>query len=156
MRKQVAAVVLVAALSAPMPVRAAVTCSVSGGPLSFGALVTVGELAAANASAQIELSCAPVAGVGGTIHYTIALLAGGTLNHGSTSMGYRLYSDVARTNSWGDGSGGTSVITGTVTVPNTGPATARHGVYGEAEPNRGLVAGAYIESVVIVVEYVPQ
>jgi spore coat protein U-like protein len=71
-----------------------------------------------------------------------------TMTRMGNSLEYNLYLDPARTQVWGDGTGGTGVYRGRalgqpVSVP----------VYARLAPRQGLPAGAYSDSIVVTLEY---
>jgi spore coat protein U-like protein len=66
------------------------------------------------------------------------------------SLAYQLYVDAARTQIWGDGTSGTSPITGTLTVASNGSVTQSFYVYGRvAGGQNSAEAGSYLDTLVV-------
>ena len=95
-----------------------------------------------------------------TVNYTIALSTGsGTyaarlMFSGAEQLTYNLYTTAARNQVWGDGTGGTQLVGGSISVP--GPPgnptiTATHSVYGRIDAPQNVAPGTYITSSPIVV-----
>jgi spore coat protein U-like protein len=67
---------------------------------------------------------------------------------GSETMDYNLYRDGSRTLIWGDGTGGSSIVTG-MGAGVTQDVT----VYGRIYAGQNLVAGKYTDSITVTVEW---
>ena len=134
-----------ALLACLLPATAAANCSVSTTGVSFGAYdpFAAGHL---DSAGTISISCdAPIA-------YAIALGTGAgsyalrTLLSGPHQLGYNLYSDSARTMLWGDGTGGSTVVTGQ-------DSSAIHTVYGRIPARQNVHIGTYVDSLLITVSF---
>ncbi len=135
-------------------------------------------LAAAPAAAQCTLSStgvsfgtydvfdpSPLASTGGITYFCgppnlpieVHLGTGGSgsflprrMANGAERLAYNLYLDPAGTLIWGDGTGGTSVLTGTTGPP--GPPSGRTftvTIYGRVPPEQDVTAGVYTDTVVV-------
>ncbi|MDY0068774.1 MAG: spore coat U domain-containing protein [Porticoccaceae bacterium] len=85
--------------------------------------------------------------------YTLSLSPGSggygqrTLLAGPHSLAYNLYSDPARSQVWGDGSGGSTTVAGTA------DGTVNHWVHGRIPARQNARVGIYADTVVITLEY---
>jgi spore coat protein U-like protein len=125
----------------------AAICSVSAGTLGFG---TYSFTTAALATAAVSVNCSN----GAT--YQVAMSGGANLSGttrrmagpGAARLTYQLFSNSARTTSWGDDSALGSRVAGT----GSGSAQALT-VYGRIPAGQSVVSGSYTDSVVVTVEY---
>ena len=67
------------------------------------------------------------------------------LSTGTDLMDYNLYRDTSRTQIWGDGTGGTFTVAGTVARKGTGNYT----IYGRIPPGQDISAGLYMETITV-------
>ena len=125
----------------------ALACTVSASPFQFG---VVDPLIAAEttSTSSISVTCPSVT------TYTIALSAGsGTfaerqMQGGSYSLIYNLDADAARTTIWGDGSGISTVVTGSASTAGT-----THNIYGKLPHQPTAVPGVYSDSIVVTLSF---
>ena len=129
-------------------------CIVSGGTLQFGAALDPSAASTpVDASATVGVQCTS------TTPYTVALdaglnaggagqFSGRKMKNGSSLLSYQLYQDSARSTVWGDGTGGSAVVSGT----GTGSVQSLS-VYGRLPSLNGAVPGDYADTVTIVVTY---
>lgn len=147
-----------AALMTPL-LAVAQSCTVSATAVSFGTYNVLSPTPT-DANGTVTLSCAahPVALVLG---YTISLSTGGSgsfaprrLSSGAHQLQYQLYTNLPRTAIWGDGSAGTSVVSGGLTLSLIVPASAPHAVYGRIPAQQSAaVAGAHADVITVTVAY---
>lgn len=137
--------VVACALSFMANVASAAQCSVSTTGVSFGIYDTF-NVQHMDSSGTIDVSCdVPAA-------YTIALSQGtGTyaarqMTSGIHSLMYNLYLDSERLTVWGDGSAGSSTVSGNA-------ASATHTVYGRIEAQQNANVGTYTDVVVITLTF---
>ena len=141
---------------------AGVTCSVGATGVNFG---TYDPLlgSALDSTGTISVTCSItyppfVENVG----YTVELSAGtGTyasrrMQSGVNQLFYNLYTDLPRTQIWGNGSGGTSDVTSSMTIgfffwPST--RTNTHTLYGRIPPAQDIAPGTYTDTIVVTVTY---
>lgn len=137
--------------SFPFTVSATVTnnCNINANNLSFG---TAGLLAAGiNAAGSLGVTC-----TNGDA-FRISLNGGGSGNvaarrmlrqGGGGTVNYQLYTDAARTLAWGDGSAGTTRVTGT----GSGLSQSIN-VYGRVPPQSTPAPGNYSDTITATVEF---
>jgi len=124
-------------------------CNISAGNLSFG---TAGVLSAGlSASSNVSVTCT------NNDAYRISLNGGGSGNvvarvmqrqGGGGSVNYQLYTDLANTQVWGDGSGGTTRVTAT----GTGNAQTI-AVYGSVPAQATPIPGNYSDTITATIEF---
>jgi spore coat protein U-like protein len=124
-------------------------CSITASSLDFG--VTGAQLATTARDAVSTLSVRCTSGT----NYNVALDAGTgsgasvaqrrmTRDSGSETLLYGLYLDSARSQIWGDGSSGTSTLSGT---GNGTQSTTAHSVYGRLVPQAQPTTGTYRDTI---------
>ncbi len=130
------------------------TCTVSASGVAFG---NYNPLANANSDStgSVSVTCTGSA----TATYTIAASAGaGTylarkLVSGSQLLGYNVYTDNTRTTIWGDGSSGTSLISGNI-VAASGGTTQSSTLYGRIpSAQQTAKVGSYSDVLTVTVTY---
>jgi len=67
------------------------------------------------------------------------------LSTGTDLMDYNLYRDTSRTQIWGDGTGGTFTVSGTVARKGAGNYT----IYGRIPPGQDISSGLYVETLTV-------
>lgn len=140
------------------------SCSVAVTPLAFGAYTSPGG-ARVDSSASVVVTCTPTyLLLACTTPYTLSLSNGVVGGPGARQMAagagrlhYGLFSDAARSTSWGDGgaSGGTvggSITTGLLSLLCL-PGVRNHTVYGRLPASQSVPAGSYVDQVVLTVTY---
>ena len=136
---------------APTAGRAA--CTVTANPLAFGVYPPFSG-AATNSTGQVQVRCSG----GFTGIYTIALNSGlnsggsfasRKMASGANRLSYQLYRDAARTSVWGDGTGGTSIVSTLCNNNCNDTAT----VYGSVPALQNVAPGAYVDTVIVTVTY---
>lgn len=127
-------------LSSVSPAFAALTCSAANVTLNYGAYDVLAG-AVLDAAGTITVSCTKTGGTGsGNVTYTAALtpLTSRQLAppSGTDRLSHQLYLDAARTaQPWGNGTGGTFVITRTFSVPRrTTTSDVPQNFYGRITP----------------------
>lgn len=124
---------------------AAATCTMNVQGVNFGAYDPLAN-ASVNGTGTVNVTCdAQVSG-------TISLSAGSgtyaqrTMSSSAMKMQYNLYTDSARTQIWGDGTGGSSVLSGTTT-------SGAFPVYGRIPGGQKIGAGSYSDTIVVTIAY---
>jgi spore coat protein U-like protein len=82
--------------------------------------------------------------------------AGSRHDHLPGLLGYNLWSDLARSGVWGNGSAGTVIVSGTLKVgPGEGNGTrsAVHYIYGRIPALQDAQEGDYVDSIVATLTY---
>jgi len=123
-------------------------CTINATSLDFGSInpLIAGD---ATSTSTITVTCTALTS------YSIALSAGGggsfverVMRSGANTLYYQLYSDVANTTIWGDGTGGSTVFAGSA----SGAGTTSN-VYGRVPHQQSAFAGTYADSIVVTVTY---
>ncbi|VVD34393.1 Putative secreted protein [Paraburkholderia dioscoreae] len=146
--------VLTLAISACASANADPTCTVSASGVAFG---NYNPLANANAdgTGSVSVTCTGSA----TVTYTIGASTGSgaylarKLVSGSQTLNYNVYVDNTRTTIWGDGSSGTSLLSGNVVATSGGAAQAST-VYGRISSGQATASvGSYSDILTVTVTY---
>lgn len=113
-----------------------------------------------DSTGSVRVSCGGVAGL--LIPFNIAISAGSsgsfagrTLKNGSRTLAYNLYTGASYATVWGDGTGGSQVVAGSVTLDLLGLSPAQtFTVYGRL-PGRQLTAapGSYADTLNVTLTY---
>lgn len=131
----------------PCAAASAQTCTVAVTPVNFGTYSPF-DTTPLTSTGQVRVNCE---GSGG---YSVALnagansggsFAGRSLGNGQSKLSYQLYSDPARTQIWGDGSGGSAA------VPISGSGTLT--IYGRIPARQSVSAGAYGDTILVTIAY---
>ena len=149
-------------LFAPTDLRAA-TCSVSTPGVAFGNY-DVYAAAATNGTGTMTVSCTLQASDGNniTVNYTISLSTGSSnsyvqrqMQSGANTLGYNLYTTNTHSVVWGNGSGSTQIVSGSLRLTNGNPTRSNnHTVFGQVPPLQDVaVANSYLDNVTVTVTY---
>jgi spore coat protein U-like protein len=138
-----------------VPAAAHAACSVSASGVAFGVYNPLSS-SPTNFSGSVTFTCTAGSGTG---PYTIALSAGGggsfagrKMSNGVNGMAYQLYLDAGDTRIWGDGTGGSSIFTGTDNVPVSGGGYAIT-VYGQIPARLAVSPGTYTDMIIVTISY---
>ena len=125
-------------------------CSVAPTPVAFGTYSPF-NLAPTDTAGTLRVSCDTA-----TVGYTLLLNPGGAgsyaprrLAEGAYTLAYNLYADALRTLVWGDGSGGTTTVSGAFALPGA----IDHTVYGRLPARQNVGAGAYIDTITVTLNF---
>lgn len=155
------AMLLMACLYRPDPAEAACnrlsfcTCTVTATGVSYGTYDTLAP-SSDDASGSVRVRCTLLVALSGS--FTIDLSAGSsgsyagrTMRSGAQILPYNLYTNAARTQVWGNGTGGSARVTqsfsGLLVVDRSVP------VYGRIPSRQNVRAGAYSDTIVVTVTY---
>jgi len=122
--------------------------SVSG--LNFGAYSSF-DTAPTDATGQFIFTCSDVQGPV-TIRLSTGVANSFTPRQmalGTARLNYNLYIDTARTQIWGDGTGGSSLRT--LTPVNNAPTTLD--IFGRISPRQFIPAGNYADTITITIQF---
>ncbi len=154
------AIIIVAVLASfALPARAlctSCTCTVSAPALTFGQYSPSQSLPTDN-TGQVQVSCSGTAGV--FVGYTVALSSGQgsfaqrELKSGSKSLTYNLYADALRTQTWGDGTGGSTTVGGAVTLVLVGSISSQHLMHGRIPARQNVGSGTYSDAINVTISY---
>jgi len=132
------------------------SCVVGASGVAFNMYDPIGG-ALRDSSGTITVYCNGDQGV--QVSYTIVLTAGSgsysarTISLSGVAINYNLYTDAARTLVWGDGTSGTNIITGTVTLTGSTTSTS-HTVYGRIPASQTQArAGQYSDTLTVQLTY---
>jgi spore coat protein U-like protein len=135
-------------------------CTVSAIGVAFGTYTPGSEL---DSNGSVTVSCKSNLGImGGTVNPVISISAGSsgrfasrTMSTGALTLQYNLYTSSTYTQVWGDGTGGSSTVTDTVTIPvlSSAPVTATNVVYGQIPAADNPAPGTYSDTITVTVTY---
>lgn len=150
-----------ALMFAPSPAKAACaplslcTCTVTATGVSFGNYNVV-NAAPTDSTGTVRVRCTLLVALAGS--FTVDLSTGSsgtyaqrTLHNGPSSLDYNLYTDVARTQIWGNGSGGSFRVTRNFTALLSVDQTVT--VYGRIRSGQNVPAGSYSDTIIVTVTY---
>lgn len=131
-------------------VPAAAQCSATTLGVAFGTYEPFSG-SAVDSTGSIEVSCLVSLG------YTVSLSTGSggsynprALSSGGNTLNYNLFLDSARSTIWGDGSSGTSVASGEISVLLF---PVSHTVYGRIPGGQNPVVGSYADTITVTVTF---
>lgn len=136
---------------------AALGCSLQAPGLAFGAYNPLSPVPVDSASG-VTVTCTGIPGM--SIAYTLRLGVGGSGSFGERRMRssdqwaltYNLYTNAARTLVWGDGNGGSQVVSDAFTL--SAPSASRvHPVHGRLFARQNVPPGTYVDTLVLTVDF---
>ena len=129
------------------------SCTVAGTTLNFGSNIDpIAATVPLDSTSTLTVACS------NTTPYTVALSAGANaggatnftsraIKNGTSTLGYQLYTDSARTTVWGNG-------TSSSTVPGTGSGSNQSlSIYGRLPSLTGAIPGSYTDTVTVTITY---
>lgn len=153
---------LAAALSLPQAALAlcsgVCSCSVTTTGVAFGPYDPL-SASAVTANGNVAVSCGGTLGL--LVSYDIALSGGSVsgfsprkMAAGGNQLAYNLHTNGAYTGIWGDGTGGTQTVSGSMTILVLSGTTANYPVYGRIPGAQTTVPpGSYGDSVQVTVTF---
>ena len=139
----------------------AATCSAASPGLSFGNY-NVFSAAVVNMNGTISITCSRVLGeTSVTVSYEIFLSTGQSnsfvqrqMKSGTNTLGYNLYRANNHAVVWGDGTGSTQTVTGSLNLNNANPTrTVSKTVFGQIPALQDVAVGIYGDNVQVTVIY---
>lgn len=133
-------------------------CSVSANSVAFGSYLYTTP-SPTDTTGNVRVSCSLGGLVSLLIGYEITFNTGNsgsysprTMSFGGNNLTYNLYTNAARTNIWGDGTGGTSTISdgyllGLFTV------VRNYTVYGRIPAAQNKPAGSYADTIIVTITF---
>lgn len=143
-------------LSVPLAAQAMPTCSVTASGISFG-VMTLQNLADIDSTGTVEIACNNP-----NVSYTVLLSAGsGTyaqryMTANGQRLGYNIFTSATYTSIWGDGTGGTATVVGTVSSNANGQNNrGLHVLYGRIPlaSIRAAYSGSYADVLAVTITY---
>jgi spore coat protein U domain-containing protein, fimbrial subunit CupE1/2/3/6 len=144
---------------------AAADCSITAVSLNFGAydpLVTSPD----DSTGTVTVTCRITTQAATRVNYTVTISNGmnGTtpstrqMGGGTARLGYNVFTDPARSQVWGSGTGGTVIASGAMTVgPGVGNGggtqTVTHTVYGRIPQLQDAVPGTYSDTLLVTLTF---
>ena len=154
---------LLAMLTAPTAALAALDCTIAATGVSFG-VYDPSASAPSLSTGSVAVTCF-YTGPGGadSTNYSVTLSTGSSgtyaprqLSAGTSSLNYNLFRDSGRSQIWGNGTAGTSIVTGSIKVgPGAGnnTRTANHPVYGRIPAQQDPDTGNYGDTIVVTLTF---
>lgn len=139
----------------------AATCSAGSSGVSFGAY-NVFTAAPININGTITITCSRVVGeTSVTVSYEIFLATGQSnsfvqrqMKSGTNTLGYNLYRANNHAVVWGDGTGISQTVTGSLNLGNANPTrTVSKTVFGQIPALQDVAVGNYSDNVQVTVNY---
>jgi spore coat protein U-like protein len=135
---------------------AAQSCSVSASAAAFGQYDPQ-AVASTDTTATVTVACQGLVVL--LLPYTLTLSAGSSgtvamrsLNSGAYGLSYQVFSNVARTTVWGDGTGGTNGVTGSILI-GVLTVTQTLTAYARIAANQRVGPGSYQDILILTVTY---
>lgn len=162
MKKIMLPVLAAVALALPLPASALCalcSCSVSTTPVAFGNYDPMSS-SPRDSDGSVLFTCGGL--VGGAVTFDVTLGKGlnstafspRKMASGANRLDYDLYTSSAYSSIWGDGSGGSQKVSGTVTIVLLSGTTKELVVYGRIPGSQTSVkAGVYSDAVLVTVTY---
>ena len=108
-----------------------------------------------DSTGTIGFQCNPGTGAG---NIEVSLSAGGSggfvsraMSSGSDTLSYNLFLDAAKTQIWGDGTGGSSMLTTSLT--GGGWTTITQTIYGRIPGGQDVTAGTYLDTITVTMNW---
>ena len=134
------------------------SCSTTATAVAFGSYYPLTG-SSVNASGVIEVTCGALV-LGAVIAYDIRLSSGSsgsyvsrTMVQGGHQLHYNLYTNSAHTQVWGDGSGGTGIVSDGYLLQLIYSTTRAYTVYGLIPGGQNVRFGNYTDSILVTVVY---
>jgi spore coat protein U-like protein len=142
---------------------AAADCSITAISVNFGAYDPVAT-SPDDSVGTVTVACRYVSGGAERVNYSVMLSNGmnGTsaatrrMGAGTSRLGYNVFMDPARTQTWGNGTGGTVIASGAMTVgPGVGnlTQTVTHSIYGRIPQLQDAVPGTYADTLQVTLTF---
>ena len=133
------------------------SCTVSAVPVNFGLYNPLSGVPVV-ATGTVTVSCT-VTLIGLLESWTVALGTGNggsfsarQMANGASTLSYNLYTSAAYSNVWGDGSGSTTLVSGSTPL-SVGTTNTNYTVYGRIPAGQDSAAGTFTDAIVITLNY---
>lgn len=132
-------------------------CTTSATAVGFGSYNPLSVLNT-DATGTVTVTCSGLAGL--LIGYEILLSRGGAGSYtprrmasGGNTLNYNLYTDITRSTIWGDNTGGSARVTGSILLQLLVSVSNNHVVYGRIPALQNVATGSYADSITVTVNY---
>lgn len=139
----------------------AVDCTISTTGVAFG-VYDAALPGPTDATGDLRVRCTHVAGGAARTSYTIALSAGNSgnftqrrLRAGTAVLNYNLFDSATRTRIWGNGTGGSVLVSGSLLV-NPGKFSVNelaHPIYGRIPARQSADTGSYSDTIMVTLTF---
>lgn len=133
------------------------SCSASATPTNFGTYNPFSQ-APLDTTGRVTVTCQDLVNI--WVGYTIKLSAGSSSNYAARQMvgpgyqlQYNLYTDSGRTSVWGDGSGGSAVLSDSYLLAVLFPVERSYDIYGRITAGQNVPPGSYADTIVVTIDY---
>jgi spore coat protein U-like protein len=133
------------------------SCTVSATPVNFGLYNPLSGTPDI-ATGTVTVTCT-VTLFGLLENWTVALSTGNSgtfsarlMTNGASSLSYNLYTTAAYSNVWGDGSGSTTLVSGSTPL-SVGTTITNYTVYGRLPARQDSAAGTYMDTIMVTLNY---
>ncbi|MCS5707365.1 spore coat U domain-containing protein [Candidatus Berkiella cookevillensis] len=134
------------------------SCSIATNSFNFGAYNPLSPTAK-DLSGSLSVTCGSLlASV--SVAYTVSLSTGNSgtytqrsMLNGANILNYNFYTDAGRTTIWGNGGGGTSMISNSYILGLLFPRTDNFTIYGRIPALQNVPIGAYTDNIVATVTF---
>lgn len=159
MRGALAVLLLTLPLQASALCTLVCSCSVSTTAVAFGVYNPL-SASPLDSSGNVRVTCGGVLGL--LVPYDIALGTGANSSNfsprkmasGANQLNYNLYTNSTHAVIWGDGTGGTQIVSGSIIIILLGGTSRDHTVYGRIPGSQTTVPpGNYSDTIVVTVTY---
>ena len=136
--------------------QAAATCDISSSSSAFGNYDSIANQDR-DTTAVVSITCSGT--VGDSVSYTISLSSGSgaysnrQLISAVGPLNYNLYTDISRSQVWGDGAAATATVGDSYTL-SVSPSTRNYTIYGRIPAGQtSAMPGAYSDNIVMTLVY---
>lgn len=156
LRRSCLAAALATGLALAATQAAALSCTASASPTSFGGYDPL-SAAPLDSVGNVQVSCSNLVSL--FVSYSIALSAGSSgsfagrqLSGGANTLDYNLYTNAAHSAVWGDGTAGSATLADGYLLLLLSDQR-NYPVYGRIPAGQNVPPGSYIDSIVVTVNY---
>ena len=133
------------------------SCTVAASSIGFGNYPSILNQSR-DSNGTLDVHCTGTAGehvnIAISVNYGGGSYSSRTLSSANSSLSYNLYVDANRTQVWGDGTGGTSVIQGSFDLDGTGSYNHTYDYFGRITAGQNAAkAGGYSDQMTVTMTY---
>jgi spore coat protein U-like protein len=155
-RAGLAALALCACLDAQ-----ALDCTISATGVAFG-VYDAASTAPTDSAGDVTVRCTHLGGGAVKTNYSVALSTGGSgtyaqrrMSSGASFLSYNLFDDATRLRVWGNGTGGSTLATGSLLVNpgNYAVNEISHPIYGRIPAQQAADTGTYSDTILVTLTF---